>query len=137
MFNDQSAISAHYDTAHTQSSSRGRPEQRDSRYECEVCGRKFTENGNLTKHLSTIHGVGDVKTFQCNICDRTFTQKGNLKAHLAAVHSVDDVKTFQCDIALGCSGARITLGAILKVYIKYNFGMANFIITVYKAFCSV
>ena len=97
-FSDQSAIGAHYDTAHAQSSSRSRQEHPDARHECEVCGRKFTEKGSLKLHLSTIHGVGDVKTFQCDVCSRVFKEKGTLTNHLSQVHGIGDVKRFQCDI---------------------------------------
>ena len=67
-FSDQSAIIAHYDTAHAQSSSSSRPEHPDARHECEVCGRKFVYKTHLKRHLSTVHGVGDVKTFKCGVC---------------------------------------------------------------------
>ena len=98
-FSDQSAISAHYDTAHAQSSSRPpRPEHPDARYECEVCGRKFIRKLNLKQHLSSVHGVGDVKTFQCDVCSYVAKQKGHLKRHLMYVHCIGDVKTFQCHI---------------------------------------
>ena len=79
-FSNVLEISAHYDIAHT-----GRTE---GRHECEVCGRKFTEKHNLRRHLSTVHGVGDVKTFQCDICSRVFKRKDNLKYHLKNVHKV-------------------------------------------------
>ena len=87
-FNDQSAISAHYDTAHAQSSSRGRPERPDARHECDVCGRKFTRKFDLKTHLSTVHDVGDVKTFQCDSCSRVFKHKHVLNRHLRTVHKV-------------------------------------------------
>ena len=82
MFSDQSAINAHYDTAHAQSSSSVRPEHPDARYECEVCGRKFIRNYHLKRHLAAVHGVGDVKTFQCGVCSRVFKEKRALTKHL-------------------------------------------------------
>ena len=85
-FNDESAISAHYDTAHAQGS--GRPEQFHAKHECEVCGRKFTRKPHLRRHLSTFHSVGDVKTFQCDVCPRVFKHKHHLKDHLKRVHKV-------------------------------------------------
>ena len=94
-FNDQSAISSHYDTAHAQSG--GRPERPDARYECEICGRKFTEKSNLKSHLRNIHGLGDAKTFQCDLCPKVCALKTNLKQHMADVHNID-VENFKCDI---------------------------------------
>ena len=86
MFSDQSAISAHYDTAHAHSS--GKPEHPDARHGCEVCGRKFVYKKDLNRHLSTIHGVGDVKTFECGVCSKVFKEKSNLTKHLRRVHKM-------------------------------------------------
>ena len=97
MFSDQSAISAHYDTAHAQSSG-SRPEHPDARHECEVCGRKFTEKHHLRRHLSTVHGVGDFQSFQCNVCSYVSKHKHNLKTHLSRVHGLGGVKTADCEV---------------------------------------
>ena len=87
MFSDSTAINAHYDTAHAQSSGGGkRPEHPDARHECEVCGRKFTQKKNLKLHLSTFHGVGDAESFQCDVCSYVTKRKGDLKKHLSRVH---------------------------------------------------
>ena len=82
MFGDQSAISAHYDTVHAQ----GR--RNEARFECEVCEKKFTQKSSLTRHMSMVHGVGDVKTFHCDICSHVSKQKQDLKKHLRNVHKV-------------------------------------------------
>ena len=95
-FSDQSAISAHYDTAHRPSLLR--PEHPEAKHPCEVCGRKFTKSGSMYKHMRTVHGVGDVKTFQCDVCSKVFKQKCDLKKHLSTVHGLGDVKTFQCHV---------------------------------------
>ena len=94
-FSDQSAISAHYDTAHAE---RGRPEHSDARYECEVCGKKLVHNHHMKRHMATVHGIGDVKTFQCDICSRVFKEKSTLTKHLNTVHLIGNVKNFQCDV---------------------------------------
>ena len=86
-FSDQSAISAHYDTAHAQSST-SKPERPDARYECEICGRKFMQRGYLKTHRRTVHGVGDVKNFECGVCSKVFNLKSNLTAHLRRVHKM-------------------------------------------------
>ena len=95
-FNNESAISAHYDTAHAQTNIR--PEHPDARHKCEFCSRKFTRKSSLNLHRRTIHGVGDVKTFQCNFCTKVCKEKGNLKKHLTSVHGVGDVKRFACNV---------------------------------------
>ena len=96
-FNDQSAINAHYDTAHAQSTGHSRPERPDARHECEVCGRKFTVKRSLSKHLLAVHGVGGIQTFQCDVCSQLFREKSSLRRHMAAAHELVDVKTFQCE----------------------------------------
>ena len=78
MFDDQSAINAHYDTAHSQ--------RRDFKHECDVCGKKYAEKSTLKRHLSTIHAVGDVKTFQCDVCSRIFKYKWDLAKHIKKAH---------------------------------------------------
>ena len=86
-FSDQSAISAHYDTAHAHGSSRP-----DARHECEVCDRKFTEKRSLKRHLSSVHGVGEIQMFPCDVCTRVFKEKHHLKRHMSTVHRTDDAK---------------------------------------------
>ena len=85
MFNDQSAISAHYDTAHAQS---GRNKASEGTFECEVCGKKVTRKPSLLHHMAIAHGMGDVTMFQCDICSRTFNKKANLRAHVKNVHKL-------------------------------------------------
>ena len=83
VFIDQSAISAHYNTAHARS-------HPDAKHECDVCGKKFTSRGNLKMHLKTIHRVGDVMTFPCPSCSHVFKRKHHLQRHLKTVHRCQD-----------------------------------------------
>ena len=95
-FSDQSAITAHYDTANAPSNTI--PEHPDAKWPCDVCGRKFTTQSGMRWHIRTVHAVGDVKTFRCNVCSRVFKRKDHLRAHMSSVHGFGDVKTFQCDL---------------------------------------
>ena len=81
VFGDQSAINAHYDTAHAQ-----KTEHRDPKFECEVCGRKFTLQTNLKRHLRSTHSAGGADTFQCDVCSRVFKRKDYLKDHMKRMH---------------------------------------------------
>ena len=51
-------------------------------YECEHCGRSFSERGNLIRHYK-VH-TGD-KPFSCNNCKRQFARKCHLIQHQSAV----------------------------------------------------
>ena len=85
MFTDQSAMSAHYGTAHVRRMSRIKTGH--GRFTCEVCGKKFTTNGWLKQHLATLHGIGDAKRFPCSICTSIFNQKVSLQRHMRNEHS--------------------------------------------------
>lgn len=50
-------------------------------YQCKQCGRRFAQNGNLTKHLK-LHLKKNRKIHSCKICGKTYTEKFNLKVHL-------------------------------------------------------
>ena len=53
------------------------------KYECSVCGKKFSGKRHLTTH-SKIHS----KSYeaQCDICDKKFVQKFNMKLHMKKRH---------------------------------------------------
>ena len=50
-------------------------------YQCGQCGRRFAQNGNLTKHLK-LHLKKNRKIHSCKICGKRYTEKFNLKVHL-------------------------------------------------------
>ena len=83
MFNDQSALNAHYDTAHGKTS---RAKRGEGTHACDVCGKMISDKSWLKQHMAIVHGVGDVKTFECDICSRTFNRKVNLVRHMKQVH---------------------------------------------------
>lgn len=47
-------------------------------FECEFCGKRFTQAGNLRTHRR-LHT--DERPFKCDKCDKTFARRGNLTAH--------------------------------------------------------
>uniref|UniRef100_A0A803YIF8 C2H2-type domain-containing protein n=1 Tax=Meleagris gallopavo TaxID=9103 RepID=A0A803YIF8_MELGA len=48
-------------------------------FKCEVCGREFTLQANMKRHM-LIHT--SVRPYQCHICFKTFVQKQTLKTHM-------------------------------------------------------
>lgn len=64
-------------------------------FKCEVCGREFTLQANMKRHM-LIHT--SVRPYQCHICFKTFVQKQTLKTHMI-VHS--PVKPFKCKVWVG------------------------------------
>lgn len=68
-------------------------------YKCHVCGRSYSQSGNLNVHLKTIHGVvmdqtraradpEGIRPHRCYICTRMFTTSSNMYQHIRAVHNV-------------------------------------------------
>lgn len=74
------------------------PSQGVKEFKCEVCGREFTLQANMKRHM-LIHT--SVRPYQCHICFKTFVQKQTLKTHMI-VHS--PVKPFKCKVPPGVRG---------------------------------
>ncbi len=54
-------------------------------YECDVCGRMFTEKGNLKQHQITHLSE---KPYKCDVCEAAFTRSNNLKHHRHLAHNI-------------------------------------------------
>ena len=51
---------------------------------CGICGRQFTNNFNLNRHMKSIH---DQTQHMCTICGRTYKRQDDLKTHIRRSHS--------------------------------------------------
>lgn len=73
-------------------------------YQCRICGRSYSQSGNLNVHMKTIHGVAEVpapggqtraradaeglRPHKCYICNRLFTTSSNMYQHVRVVHNI-------------------------------------------------
>lgn len=55
------------------------PDGPKKKYECLTCGRVFSVNTGLQRHLVIHTGK---RPFKCFICGRGFSQSGNMKTHM-------------------------------------------------------
>lgn len=65
-------------------------EEKERKFVCH-CGKGFTRNDHLTRHIETVHGIeieGDVykEMYQCDICGKLHTRKDNHKGHRDTLH---------------------------------------------------
>eukprot|EP00116_Pleurobrachia_bachei_P006118 sb/3466380/ len=49
-------------------------------YECEVCGKNFSQSGNYKRHYNSSH-TGE-RPFKCDICGKAFTEVANMRLHM-------------------------------------------------------
>ena len=87
-FNDQSAISVHYDTVHVQLPTKARkPDNNTRAFHCIICQRSFSRKDYLQSHVSRAHGIGPLTMYACPQCDKTFKDKSNMRRHMKIKHS--------------------------------------------------
>ncbi|KAJ8961104.1 hypothetical protein NQ318_008780 [Aromia moschata] len=60
--------------------------------QCDICGKRFQYNVQLSRHMVMHSGI---KQFKCNQCDKFFSSKGGLNKHISKHNSV---RKFPCSI---------------------------------------
>lgn len=58
-------------------------------FKCEVCGKAYSHQGSLKRHMMSDHG--DMKTFSCDMCELKFKRKDNVYAHKRMVHNAHNI----------------------------------------------
>ncbi|GBN55818.1 Zinc finger protein 235 [Araneus ventricosus] len=79
-------------------------------YSCDVCGKGFSQRGNLFTH-HRIHT--DEKPFSCDVCNKEFSQKKNLNEHY---RSHRNEKPYSCDIC----GKKYSQKSHLNVHLRIH-----------------
>ena len=68
-------------------------------HQCRLCGRSYSQSGNLNVHLKTVHGVTvdggrsradpeATRPHKCYICTRLFTTSSNMYQHIRVCNIV-------------------------------------------------
>lgn len=57
----------------------------DRSHACSVCGRFFTTNSNMNRHIRDMHSANKER-FHCRKCPKDYASKGNLKLHVKKDH---------------------------------------------------
>ena len=80
----------------------------DRPFECPTCNKRFRQRVHLKKHMRKHTGE---KPFACSFCMRAFSQKNSLMGHIRAKH------TLECPYACAC-GRRFPTNAHLRGHQK-------------------
>ena len=62
-----------------------------TQHECDVCEKRFTQSGNLKRHMR-IHA--NENPYQCDVCEKRFRESGHLQYHMR-IHTHE--KPYECD----------------------------------------
>lgn len=87
-------------------------------FSCEKCNKTFNWKSNLDRHIDKIHMESERS--DCQECDKTFTQNYSLKRHVESEHR--GMKKFICDIC----GKDFTLKQGLTRHIECRHQRTNF-----------
>ena len=88
----------------------------ENKYSCDQCNHVASNQGNLKKHIKTIH---DGVKYPCDQCNHKASDPSNLRQHIKSIH--DGVK-FPCQECNYQATQMISLQKhILSIHKKANF----------------
>ncbi|CAH1781011.1 unnamed protein product, partial [Owenia fusiformis] len=67
-----------------------------SGYQCQVCRKVFSSNGNLKQHTAAVHTNINSMPFKCKFCFKRFAVKKYLLNHMGTTHKTK--RPYQCDL---------------------------------------
>ena len=62
-------------------------------YSCKKCGKIFTAERTLKRHIKSVHEIQIKARLQCDLCEKSFTRADNLTRHFQEVHSQSSLNT--------------------------------------------
>lgn len=62
-------------------------EKIEGNFICQVCSRKFLNQGLLNQHMKIHLGTNRLQTIPCQFCDKMFAAKYLLKRHILSIHN--------------------------------------------------
>merc|ERR1712141_426059 len=90
-FNSANDLTVHYNDIH----------EGPTNFQCQTCGKNFTNNRNLMKHIKRIHDplkeekIKVKKDIRCDICNKSFSENRDLNRHKMSPCYIKDIR---CDI---------------------------------------
>jgi len=86
--------------------------KKDTKVACNECGQIFYHNGNLKRHIKTVHE--NKADYPCEICGRHFKASQSLKIHIKTIH--EGRRDFPC----AHCGKELGTRSGLRIHVKHS-----------------
>lgn len=72
-------------------------ERKDAKYQCETCGKDFSDKESYNAHEGSLHK--SEHSYRCDLCDKVFSMRSSLEAHIRYAHSknLGSIKCTECN----------------------------------------